>query len=614
MLGGSSKLYYFVTDEAADPDYTVASSYEATEVLTKPGEYRYKAIAQQFDEYNNLVAASGAVEGTFTVTSDQPAALKPATFVVKDAKGNDVVNEATVAEADGPVTITVTNPNADTSMDITLFDLNTENVVNSYIVIGSSEKVVEVSDPSSYVVSVVITRDPETANSEFMFTLEGTSQVVLNAPSVSFWGESDEFIDSATEADLPIDIIFTHDNWMNPQTEIVYSVNGGEEVVIEGYSAEYRITEPGEYAYSTYCRLGNVVSETTTGTFTVTAAAPTKATFAATDGNGDPVENNATVSVAPVTIVITNPAEGSAMDISVYNDGTGNSKSYASSDATYTIEVSDPGLNVVGVMVNDQYSEFAFTIEGEVEIPLTAPIVEFLDSDFNEVVSPADIADYGTILMSISHQNYMGAVEVVYTINGEEKVSSDYFTDIELTEPGTYEYSAYCRTSATNVSETVSGTFIITESEPGVKLNAPTITFSTPEGEDAPVTVTITNPNEEGTIVYTINDGAETAGEGNPVTFQLTEDGEYVVKAYVRNDADETLSSDVTTGNYSLSGIYAISFGAEGVKVIGGHIVAPEGAAVYNVNGVKVNTLDRVASGLYIVRLSNGTTAKVVVK
>lgn len=342
-------------------------------------------------------------------------------------------------------------------------------------------------------------------------------------------------------------------------------------------------------------------------------AAVQSITFDATDKNGVAVEFQGTVAedAAPVTVVITNP-NGGEWFFSVSNNSTGESKDYEPAESTYTLVIDKSGEFVISAGVGSDFFEFAFTIEGEVEFPLTAPMVEFLDDEWNEVESPAMKMP---VNMTISHQNWMAGegVTLVYTINGVETETTEYSVEIPLTEAGVIEYSAYVYKGTKSKSPVTEGTFEIDAS--ALKLAAPEITFTTPEGEIQPVTVTITNTNYKGagTLIYNIGTGAWSESEEDIVTFTLPSDGVYTVRAYVRNDADETLNSDITEKEYTFSGIEGVAFGNEGVSVEGSRILAPEGAVVYGINGVKVNG-DRVAPGIYIVRLSNGSAAKVIVK
>ncbi len=136
--------------------------------------------------------------------------------------------------------------------------------------------------------------------------------------------------------------------------------------------------------------------------------------------------------------------------------------------------------------------------------------------------------------MTISHQNYIEGAQMVYTINGETTTTDEREVVIALTEPGTITYSVYVKVGTKSVSETVEGSYEVTAD--AVKLAAPVISFSTPEDEIQPVTVTITNPNLGGigTLFYSIGTSSWFEADGATVTFTLPSDGVYTIRAYVR--------------------------------------------------------------------------------
>jgi hypothetical protein len=61
------------------------------------------------------------------------------------------------------------------------------------------------------------------------------------------------------------------------------------------------------------------------------------------------------------------------------------------------------------------------------------------------------------------------------------------------------------------------------------------------------------------------------------------------------------------------SGVEAVEGEEAQVYVLGGSIIAPEGAEVYSVNGARVNA-NGLAAGVYVVRLADGNAVKVLVK
>lgn len=390
--------------------------------------------------------------------------------------------------------------------------------------------------------------------------------------------------------------------------------NAGEITLVAPGETEIRVINGGDDYVMGYNYLGYKL--------VVEAADPVTlkdATFAATDKDGAAVEAGAKVAEdkAPVKIVVTNPNANTQWTLDLMNITTGETEHQEPAEATYTFTVSNPGEYGMGAYIwntdgLESYKEFNFTIEGEPVYNMTAPIVEFLNDDYNEVPSPCTQLP---VNMVISHQNYYEGCELVYTINGEETVTTEHSVEISLSEPGTINYSVYVRKGQKSKSEVVEGTYEITAE--AVKLVKPTITFTEPEEGDIPVTCTITNTNYKGagTIMYMIGAGQWYEGDGATVTFLLQEYGTYTIYAYVRNNNDESLSSDTTIADYQLtSGINGVYFGNEGLYVAGGKIVAPEGAEIYTVSGIRVNASERMASGIYIVRLADGSAQKVLVK
>lgn len=545
-----------------------------------------------------------------------------------------VENGGTIAQTDAPVYISVENPNADTTMTVYVMkaasadDLDNleefETVENFSGTSWNAKKFPK--DPGFYYISAMVMNADmsKDAYAEFSFTIQGDVVKTYVDPIISFTDAEGNAIET-TSAEAPVTFNIENQNPSGTNSSIYYFITTSEtdpEYTKSDANVEAVINVAGEYRYKAYVASYNGskltgTSQTVEGTFTVLPAKPKEPTFVATDKDGAPVANQATVAEdkAPVTVVITNPYPGQELYVSVANIDNGSSNDYQTTEATYTVTLGESGQwGVVAMQYvdgNETYAEFDCMIEGEIRYNLTAPYVEFLDADDEPVESPANKLP---LRMVIASQNYYEGVQMIYTINGEEKTSDENYVEIELTQPGTVTYSVYCKLGTKSVSATTEGTYEITAE--AVKLAAPTITFTTPEGETEPVTVTITNPNLNGagTILYSIGTSAWFEGDGATVTFTLPNDGVYTVRAYVRNNTDETLNSDITTEEYILDGIESIGFGAEGVKVVGGHIMAPEGAEVYSISGMRVNTLDRVAAGIYIVRLANGTTTKVIVK
>lgn len=545
-----------------------------------------------------------------------------------------VENGGSIAQADAPVYISVENPNADTTMTVYVMKAPSADDLDNLQEFETVENFTGSTwnarlfpkDPGFYYISALVLNADmsKDASAEFTFTIEGDVVQTYIDPIISFTDAEGKAIET-TSAEAPVTFNIENQNPSGANSSIYYFITTSEtdpEYTKSDENVEAVINVAGEYRYKAYIASYNGskltgTSQTVEGTFTVLPAKPKEPTFVATDKDGAPVANQATVAEdkAPVTVVITNPYPGQTLYVSVANIDNGSSNDYQTTEATYTVTLGESGLWGVSVVQyvdgNETFAEFDCTIEGEIRYNLAAPYVEFLDADDEVVESPANKLP---LRMVIASQNYYEGVQMIYTINGEEKTSDENYVEIELTQPGTITYSVYCKLGTKSVSATTEGTYEITAE--AVKLAAPTITFTTPEGETEPVTVTITNPNLNGagTILYSIGTSAWFEGDGATVTFTLPNDGVYTIRAYVRNNTDETLNSDITTEEYILDGIESIGFGAEGVKVVGGHIMAPEGAEVYSIGGMRVNTLDRVAAGIYIVRLANGTTTKVIVK
>ncbi len=78
------------------------------------------------------------------------------------------------------------------------------------------------------------------------------------------------------------------------------------------------------------------------------------------------------------------------------------------------------------------------------------------------------------------------------------------------------------------------------------------------------------------------------------------------------NSTIDTITFEYTVGGDTITGVNSVVIGEGDVKVVGGSIVAPEGAEIYNVNGVRVNG-ENVAAGIYVVKVGNDAV-KVIVK
>ena len=176
------------------------------------------------------------------------------------------------------------------------------------------------------------------------------------------------------------------------------------------------------------------------------------------------------------------------------------------------------------------------------------------------------------------------------------------------------------RTALITVTDGVSE-MIVTVTQSGLmpgQLAAPQISFSTPEGETLPVTVTITNPNtgtteHPGTIVYRIGTSEWFDASSQTVTFDLTVDGNYDIEAYVRHDTNPDLDSEIATAHYEVCAVDKIAVTSEKVYVEGNRIIAPEDAEVYTSTGMRLNVRGNLAPGIYIVRLREGKSVKIIV-
>lgn len=529
-----------------------------------------------------------------------------------------IANEGMVDVSEAPVTITVTNPN---DAAISIYLMKGEDY--SEVVANVDEYTEEtwtytITEAGHYgVMASIFTEDGQEASANFVFTIDGPES--LMNPIVSLTDSNDNLLEDGASAKAPVK--FSIDNYAYNNSKIYYYVTKEEttpEYTVSEENFTLTISEPGDYRYNAYVasyegeKLTGI-SDEVSGTFTVLPAGPKDPVIVMTDKDGAEVASGATLAEdkAPVTVTITNPNEGVTMYISTMNLDSGESHDYQAVES-HTLTIADSGQWAVGVFMYDDngecYKEVNFTIEGEIKYLLVKPAVEFLNSDDYEVESPAN----ERVTMIISHQNYNEGALLVYTINGEETTTEERFVEIPITEAGVITYSAYVKLGTKSLSDVEEGEFEVLAS--AFKLVAPTITFTTPENESTPVTCTITNTNYGGygTIVYAIGTSEWYEGEGGVVTFDLPNDGNYTVKAYVRNDEDETLNSEVTEEEYVLSGINGIFFGEEGVSVRGGEIVAPEGAEIYNLSGIRMAN-GHVAPGIYIVRVA-GKAVKVTVK
>lgn len=84
------------------------------------------------------------------------------------------------------------------------------------------------------------------------------------------------------------------------------------------------------------------------------------------------------------------------------------------------------------------------------------------------------------------------------------------------------------------------------------------------------------------------------------------------VWGYVKHDGTQPVFTALRLGEIQ-TGINGVQTD-DGVIVVNGEIVAPEGSEVFTVNGMRVAVSGRKVPGIYVVRLSDGQAVKVVVK
>ena len=611
-----------------------------TTALTEPGFYYVQAAVKGTSLEEPLVWLMFTIEAA-------PAPDQLAQIAATDKNGTPVEDYGEVELDNAPVNVVVTNPNGDNvTMDVVVMKADSMEGFDNAEYLYDLENVTArtwspdapFTEPGVYFVDIFLNNSTiDYPESFLIFTILGPGVVDYAAPTVKFYDSNDEEVTSGTAA---APAVFSVTNAAS-QADIYYYI--GEDEVTEDtmylrgddkFMVEVDLNEPGTYYYSTYVASydGDTLTGTSSkvnGTFVVTNYVPAAATFAVTDNTGATVANGASVAEAnaPVKVVVTDPNNNdrypTSMNITVVNTSNNQSEEYTTPNASYDFYVNASGVYEVTVVVSQEdtkvSSSFGFTIEGDVAYTVLPAYVMFLDKEGNEVESPANVLP---ITMVIGNENDFEdqTVTMTYYIDGEEYTTTNSKVTVAITEPGTFEYSVYCSVNSKSESPVVSGTFTVTAD--AVKLAEPVISFSNVEeshGSDSYVTavnVTITNPNIDGvgTIMYSLDGETWTEGNGTEVTFTLDEDGKYTIMAYVRNDSHEDLSSDTVTEVYTFTGVESMFFGVEGVKVIGGHIVVPEGAEVYSINGMRVNTLERVSNGIYIVRLANGVTTKIIVK
>lgn len=350
-----------------------------------------------------------------------------------------------------------------------------------------------------------------------------------------------------------------------------------------------------------------------------------------------PLEEGAEISSADAPVILKiNNNNGENTTMSVLIMAGSDDDWYSEEDITeaewYLTEksIEDPDFYYIYAVVfgpngESTEAELTFTIT-EAYTPVEATFAA-VDKNGDEVEEGATVyMSDAPVVVTVTNPNYVHddtismTIETVNTTTGynnKETVTGKESTEVILDAAGEWTISV-----VTNVAgEALSSSFTVTLAK-NETLTAPTITFSTntQDENDNNVTVTISNPNEEGVIMYTKN-GEEwyNGGESNPVTFTFTEEEMtseddnvvYIVKAYVET---ATAVSPEATGKHTATGVNSVFFGNDAVKVVNGRIVVPADAEIFSINGVRVNSNGNVTPGLYIVRLSDGSIAKVVVK
>lgn len=353
-----------------------------------------------------------------------------------------------------------------------------------------------------------------------------------------------------------------------------------------------------------------------------------------------PLEEGAEISSADAPVILqinNNNGENTTMTVAIMA-GSDDEWYYEEdiTDAEWTLtekSIEDPDYYYIAVTVfgpnneSSSYAELTFTIT-EAYTPVEATFAA-VDNNGDEVEEGATVyMSDAPVVVTVTNPNFSHIEETsmsITTINNttgdsnEETVTGKESADVTLDAAGEWTISVV--TNVGSDGEALSSSFSVTLAK-NETLTAPTITFSTNTTveDDNNVTVTISNPNAEGVIMYTKN-GEEwyNGGESNPVTFTFTEEEMtseddnvvYIVKAYVET---ATAVSPEATGKHTATGVNSVFFGNDAVKVVNGRIVVPADAEIFSINGVRVNSNGNVTPGLYIVRLSDGSIAKVVVK
>ena len=334
---------------------------------------------------------------------------------------------------------------------------------------------------------------------------------------------------------------------------------------------------------------------------------PTIATTAATITYGDDaVDFTSYVSgnTAEATITVTYTVGDETTETQPTNAGTytvtiaaeQNSKSnYVDATVTLTINKASSAATLSnGSSYTITYGDDPVDIESDITNPGNAEItITYTDVDGNSTTEqPTDAGEY-TIVITIAESDNYEADEITATLTINKAESTAASTEAE---------DGYTTTEGTPVSEDD----IIADLVDVPENAEVTITYKY-TGEDGEEIETDEQPTEPGeyTIVITIGETDNYDGTTIEVPLTITED---------------TTNSDPSTAISSVA--------AEGttVSVSGGAIIITTAevlqARVYSIAGAQVAsqvvdgaaTIDVPASGIYIVVLSDGTTAKVQVK
>lgn len=334
----NSKIYYFITTAAEDPEYIV-SEENVEDVIEEAGEYRFKAYVASY-QGEKLTGMSDIVEGTITVT---PAPVKVPTFAATDKEGAAVENGGTVAEDKAPVTVVITNPFPGEDMFVSVMNLSTGSSTDHETT--EATYTVTLDESAEWAMGAMQFVNGNESYAEFSCTIEGEVRYNLYPPYVEFLDADDNEVESPAKQ-LPIRMVISNQNYYEG-VKMVYTING-EETETDENSVEIEITQPGKITYSVYCKMGTKSeSQKVEGTYEIEASAAKLAapeiTFTTPEGE-----------TVPVTCTITNPNLNGYGTI-VYAVGT--SQWFESDEATVTFVLPSDGTYTVKAYVRNNENE-----------------------------------------------------------------------------------------------------------------------------------------------------------------------------------------------------------------------------------------------------------------